>query len=308
MIYTLTMNPAIDMNLTGKEIRPNQVNRTENTVYSPNGKGINVSLTLRHFGCESKVLGFFGGFTGRYILDELAVRNVSARPIWVEGTTRINIFVNDGGDEYKFVNSGAFVSGEKQESFLKLLEELEDCSYLVISGSLPQGISPEYYEELLVLCEKKGIEVILDISSPKLKELLKFKPLLIKPNDEEVKAVFGVALKTETAVIETLQYLKEAGARNVLLTLGDKGAYFSDGKTVHYSSSQPVNLVSSACAGDAALGAFLSEWLNGGGIETALKKSAATGANVAESDALGDFAKVFDYMKNIVVRKAGTLK
>lgn len=308
MIYTLTMNPAIDMNLTGEGIRPNQVNRTRNTVYSPNGKGINVSLTLRHFGCASGVLGFFGGFTGTYIIEALKKRRVMSQPIWVEDTTRINIFVNDGRDEFKFVNRGAYVSEEKQTEFLALLSALEDCSHLVISGSLPQGIAPAYYDRILTLCMKKKIEVILDVSSPKLKDLLAYGPLLIKPNDEEVQAIFGVALKTESEALKLLQYLKALGARNVLLTLGEKGAYFSDGRTVFYSSAQPVQLVSSACAGDAALGAFLSEWLDKGDVETALKKSAATGANVAESDALGDFSKVFDYMKHIVVRKAWDLK
>ena len=125
MIYTLTMNPAIDMNLTGRDIQPNRVNRTGNVVYSPNGKGVNVSLVLRHFGIESQVLGFFGGFTGRYIIDELQQRGVSARPIWVEDTTRINIFVNDGDQEYKFVNAGSYVPREKQQELLQQVQERE---------------------------------------------------------------------------------------------------------------------------------------------------------------------------------------
>lgn len=305
MIYTLTTNPAIDMNVTTDGIQPRLVNRTANTIYSPNGKGINVTLALKHFGVDSKVLGFFGGFTGRYIVDALNERGVVSLPVWVEDTTRINIFVNAGSDEYKFVNAGSYVPEEKQAEFLACLRQLEDCTYLVISGSLPQGISPDYYESVLKICAAKHIRVILDISSAKLKDLLRHKPLLIKPNDEEIKEIFGTELQSEADIVRVLQFLKAQGAQNVLLTLGEKGSYFSDGAAVYYCSAQPVTLVSSACAGDAALGAFLSEWLGSGDIALALKKSAATGANVAESDALGDFANVERYMQQIKVRKVG---
>jgi len=303
MIYTLTTNPAIDMNVTGTGIQPNQVNRTRNTKYSPNGKGINVALVLKHFGVEATVLGFFGGFTGNYIIDELKQRHITAKPVWVKDTTRINIFVNDGVDEYKFVNSGSFVPAEKQQELLSQLRKLEDCSHLVISGSLPQGISEEYYEDILELCQNKNIKVVLDISSPKLKDLLKFKPLLIKPNDEEIKEIFGFDTQSDDEVFYTMQYLQQQGAQNVLLTLGARGSYFSNGQQLYWCGVHKVKLLSSACAGDAALGAFLSEWLLHGKIETALKKSAATGANVAESEALGDFSSVNAYMKNIEVRK-----
>ena len=88
------------------------------------------------------------------------------------------------------------------------------------------------------------------------------------------------------------------------MTLGDKGSYFYNGKNVYYASAQPVKLLSSACAGDSALAAFLSVWLDDQiKIVEALKNSAATGANVAESNAIGTLEKVEEYKKNIQVRK-----
>lgn len=305
MIYTLTTNPAIDMNLTGREIKKNQVNRTFNTVYSPNGKGINVALVLRHFGVETTALGFFGGFTGRYIIDRLTELKLPVKPIWVEDITRINVFVNDGPDEYKFVNSGSFVPESKQRELLAQLQQLDDCTHLVISGSLPQGISEDYYRDILQICHQKDIQVILDISSLNLKDLLQERPLLIKPNDEEVQKIFGLPVRSDGDAFTVMRLLKKQGAQNVLLTLGAGGAYFSDGGMLYRCSAQKVKLLSSACAGDAALGAFLSKWLAGGDIEAALKRSAATGANVAESEGLGNFSSVDTYIKNIIVRKVG---
>lgn len=303
MIYTLTTNPAIDMNFRTEGIKRGLVNRTSNTVYSANGKGINVSLVLKHFNVDSKILGFFGDFTGKYIVDELMGKDFNVFPIWVNDTTRINIFINDGKDEYKFVNAGPNIPEAEQNELLNVLKGLDDCSHLVISGSLPNGIDSGYYDKILDLCITKKIRVILDISSPILKDLLKYKPLLIKPNDEEIESIFGIKIKDEQDIISVLKMLHMLGAENVLLTLGEKGSYFSNNKEIYYCSSQKIKLVSSACAGDSALAAFLSEWLANGSIENALKKSAATGANVAESNGLGDFKNVSKYFNNIKIRK-----
>lgn len=304
MIYTLTTNPAIDMNCTAETYEPFIVNRTSNLNYSPNGKGVNVSIILNHYGVESKALGFFGGFTGKYIVEELEKLDISVGAFWIEENTRINVFVDTKDNkEFKYVNKGPFVPRETQKELLDSLKEVDDCSYLIISGSLPQSIYEDYYDEIFKICNYRNIKVILDISSCKLKELLKYKPLLIKPNDEEIKDIFGFDIKNEKAAIRVLKYLKEEGAENILLTLGEDGMYFYNGKKAYYCTAPKINLLSSACAGDSALAAFLSEWLKGNDIEYALKKASATGANVAESSGLGKLNKVNDYIEILEVRE-----
>jgi len=302
MIYTLTTNPAIDMNIQSKKIEPSVVNRVENSKYFPNGKGINVSLVLKHYGINSKVLGFFGGFTGKFIKDELEAQEFEVIPVWIDHPTRINVFINDEKDEFKLVDKGPFIPQFQQKELLNVIRNLTDCKYLVISGSLPQGIDDSYYDKIFNICKEKNIDIIIDISSTKLKELLKFKPLLIKPNDEEIKDIFGIELKNELDVKKTFIKLHEMGARNVLLTMGDKGLYFSDGKKIHYCNAPKIKFLSSACAGDAALGAFLSEWIVEKDLELALKKASATGANVAESEGLGSLSNVENYIKQLKVR------
>lgn len=307
MIYTLTTNPAIDMNMCTNSIERKIVNRTHDVVYSPNGKGLNVSFVLKHFGIDSKVLGFFGGFSGKYIVDETRKKGIEIFPVEVEDTTRINIFLNDGEGEFKFVNSGSFVEKSQQEEMLQMIESFEDLEYLSISGSLPPGIDTSYYEDILTICEKKNIKVILDISSPKLKCLLKYQPFLIKPNDEEIADIFGIIVRDEEDIKDVLKYLYEQGAQNIFLTLGEKGSYFYNGRNIYYASAHKVKLLSSACAGDSALAGFLSIWLedmeNEENIEKALKRASATGANVAESNAIGDLKKVEEYMNEIKIRR-----
>lgn len=304
MIYTLTTNPAIDMNVSIEKLISKEVNRMEEAVYSPNGKGLNISYVLKHFKEQSHALGFFGGFSGKYIVEETKEKNIDISPIWVEEPTRINVFINENGTEFKLVNKGSFVNHDKQLDLLKLIEDAEDMDYLAISGSLPPGISENFYDAILTIVAKKGVKVILDISSKKLKELLKYRPYLIKPNDEELKNIFNLNIGDEEDTKDILEMLYEKGAENILLTMGEKGAYFYNGKDIYNSSVHKVKLVSSACAGDSALAAFLSVWLKDeNNIETALKRSAATGANVAESNGVGDLAKVEEYITKINVRK-----
>lgn len=303
MIYTLTMNPAVDMNITSQGILPKVVNRTWDSFYSHNGKGINLTRVVRHFGVDSAVLGFFGGFSGKYIVDSLREEGIPVHDIPVEETTRINIFLNDGTSEYKFVGEGAKVSPEAQQELLRLLETLPDLDYLTINGSLPPGIEETFYDEILEVCRKRGTKVVLDISSKRMPELLRFHPLLIKPNDEEVREIWGRSFDSLEDAVETLTFIHGQGAQNILLTLGDKGMLFSDGAGIWFCDAPKVKLISSACAGDSCLAAFLSEWLNGGELETAMKKGSATGADVAGSNGIGDLSRVSTYMQSLTVRK-----
>nr|WP_218056169.1 1-phosphofructokinase [Gilliamella apicola] len=302
MIYTLTLNTAIDMNIHCQGLNPNSVNRTLHTKYSPNGKAINVSIVLHKFAKPTCALGFFGGFSGKYITDELTKIQIETKPCFIDDITRINVFINDGQNEYKLVSKGPFVPNDKKIELLTIIESLVNNSYLVISGSLPNNVEPEYYETILDLCNQKNIQFILDISHKKLSQLLTYKPLLIKPNDDEVKEIFGLETRTSSQIITTLETLHAQGAQNILLTMGAKGLYFSNGVHIWYCNAVAIKLISSACAGDASLAAFLSEWLpEQQHIEKSMKKASATGANVAESDGLGLLDKVNIYMDQLEV-------
>ena len=232
-------------------------------------------------------------------MDELKKREIVVRPCWIEENTRINTFITVPDGEYKFVNKGPFINLGVQQELLEELRYAIDCETLVISGSLPPSIDESYYDEIIKFCQAQDIEVVLDISSKKLKDLLKYRPKLIKPNDEELADIFGLTLETENDIKEALTFLYQEGAQNILLTLGERGMYFFNGEKMYFCEAKPVKLVSSACAGDACLAAFLSEWKTN--VELALKKGSAVGANVAQSYGLGDFNEYKAYMKEINV-------
>ena len=114
MIYTLTANPAIDYNISCDGLSANTVTRTRNAVYTPNGKGLNVSFTLDHYGVDTTILGFFAGFSGEYIVKGAEALGVPVKPVWTDGITRVNVFLNAGPDtEYNMVNAGAAINEAK---------------------------------------------------------------------------------------------------------------------------------------------------------------------------------------------------
>lgn len=156
MIYTLTTNPAIDMNVNSGVPSYTHVNRTTDAVYTPNGKGLNVSFTLAHYGVESTILGFFGGFSGNYIVEE-ASKICSVKPVWIDGITRVNIFVTTPEGELKFPNAGAPVIRSKQDEMLELLRTAPDLDVLVVSGSLSPEMDPTFYDELFDLDRKSVV-------------------------------------------------------------------------------------------------------------------------------------------------------
>lgn len=310
MIYTLTPNPAIDYNISCDGLESNTVTRTRDAVYTPNGKGLNVSFTLNHYGTSTAILGFFAGFSGRYIVDGARELGVDVLPVWTEGITRVNVFLNAGvGTEYNMVNAGAAITLEDERAMFDLVEGLDDLDCLVISGSLPPNASEGFLRGVIERVRARGGQFVLDISSPQLAELLELKPLLIKPNDDELRDIFGIDVHAgdDSSVAAAMADLHARGAQNVLLTLGGDGAYFSNGEHLWFANRTfDVQVRSTVCAGDSSLAAFLSVWFaERDRVEDALRRSMATGANVVECAGLGDFAHVSEYEKGIEVRLVG---
>lgn len=305
MLYTLTPNPAIDMNIetVGGALVPDSVNRVGEGDFSPNGKGVNVSFVLAHFGRPTSILGFFGGFTGRYIVDGARGR-CDVKPLWVEGNTRVTVLLRAGDVEYTMPGSGTPVPPASQDEMLDLIAGLEDLDGLVVSGSLPPLVGPEYLDRVMDVMDEKGAPCILDVSSSHLAHLVERRPLLIKPNDDELKAVFGLEVTDDGSAVAALREVCARGARNVLLTMGGSGAYFCDGQSVWHATAPAIEVFQTACAGDASLGAFLSVWFEDrDAVEAALTRAMACGADAAMSPGLGELGRVDSLAAQVQVRR-----
>ena len=302
MIYTFTANPALDINTFSNGLIPDKVSRTEGAEYSANGKGLNVTYTMKHYGVDSVILGFFGGFTGEYMVNNCRENGYTVKPVMIDGTTRINMFVAVDGGDYSLVNNGPVVSEKDKEEFLGLISSLDDMELLTINGSAARGTDTEFYKRIFDVCRKKNTGIVLDTASSYLRELISEGPLLIKPNDDELREVFSLGCSNHAEAGESMKKLCEMGAQNVLITLGGRGSYFYDGSKAYFCDSVPVKLKTSVCAGDSFLGCFIAKWYREGKSPSeALRYASASGANTAECAGLGDFSHVEEYKEKINV-------
>ena len=301
MIYTCTMNLAIDLFIKTAQMLPSEVNRTDEAVYMPNGKGVNVSFILKELGIDSTATGFKAGFTGQFIEEELQKAGIQTLFVTVDGITRINVFtqVVATNEEFKLVNQGPSVTPDQEASLLAIVENMNSDDILFVSGSHPEGITRATYEKIAKASEKRGFKFILDTSAHFVPELLGYKPYLIKPNDEELAGWFGLKDISLEKIRDCGRKLLEQGAQNVIVSLGDKGAIlFTPDETIHVTAPKG-EVVNTACAGDTLLATFVGSQLQGLSDEEALIKAVAAGSSTAFRPGLTDFKDVPTLMQQI---------
>lgn len=299
MIYTCTLNPAIDLFVATDDLLPNTVNRTSQEDYQANGKGVNVSIILKRLGVDSTALGFIAGFTGKYIEDELHKMGIQTDFIEIDGITRVNMFVRTKDDEYKIVNRGPFVEDFYRNEMLKKIESLPDECTLFVSGSVPRGIEDEIYFEIAKIAQAKNIELILDISSKVLLDCLEYQPFLIKPNREELAHIYDKTELSDDEVIELGYDLLRKGAQRALISLGSKGAIYIDESQVVKVNSPKGKVINTACSGDTMLAMFVQKIKTGNTVEQALIYASAAGSSTAFSVGLSDLKDVEELKKQI---------
>ena len=303
MIYTATLNLAIDLFIDTQEMSPKIVNRTEEYDVQANGKGVNVSLILQQLGVTSTALGFKAGFTGNFIDDTLRNEDIYTDFIEINGITRINVFthVKKENQEYKLVNKGPKVTSEQVEMFLKQVHQLRVGDYLCLSGSFSEGVPPILLKEIAAICQENKVRLIIDTSYAEVLDTLSYEPFLLKPNDEELAHWFNVELKTLEDVIYYGKKLVEQGAQNVLISLGEKGALFINSDQILSVNAPQGEVVNTACAGDSLLGTFLAGIIKNEAIGKNLQLAIAAGSSTAFQKGLTDFSDVPQLMKQITV-------
>ena len=305
MIYTCTMNPAIDHFIETDSYYPKQVNRTNSSELQPNGKGVNISFVLKMLNIENTALGFVGDFTGKFIETELFKNDIESDFIDVKGMTRVNVFTNvlKENTEYKLVNKGPKVDNFNVEELLKKIKAFQKNDILFISGSLPEGVNEDIFIEISKIAQDIGFKLILDISSKKLLACLSYNPYCIKPNEQELASWFGKEKMTETELIYYGKELVKRGAQKVLVSLGEYGCLYIDKEQCLHSSAPAGKVVNTACSGDTLLGTFIGCLYQGNTEKEALITAVAAGSSTAFTTWLTDFSDVNELKKQIKVKK-----
>jgi len=228
MIYALTLNPALDRELTVPAIEYDAVLRATQSQVDFGGKGFNVSRQLKNLGVTSTAVGFLGGRTGEMLQDGLRAQGIETDFIWLnDGETRTNIsIVTPGGEHYIKVNEkGPLVSKQQQAELISKVERLaQPGDWWVLSGSLPPGLPDSFLAQLITLLNRGGAQVLLDATGAPLYLGCQAGPFLVKPNAHEAQELTGLTVGSFAEAQRAAAEIRRIGAQNVLLSLGRSGA------------------------------------------------------------------------------------
>lgn len=301
MVYTLTLNPAIDYIVNVDNYKQGEVNRTSGEKLLAGGKGINVSTVLKNLGSDTKALGFLAGFTGeiiRKMLDEDKIKNDF---IFLEnGYSRINVKLKTD-EETEINGQGPEISEKFLNELYKKLAYIKSGDALVLAGSIPKSISSDIYCEILEKLSDKSILTVVDATGELLKKSLKYNPFLIKPNRSELEELCGHKLETLDDISDAARELKKAGAKNVLVSLGADGALLvTEDNQVIYRKAVKGNVINSTGAGDSMVAGFICGWLEKGDYSYALDMGISAGSASTFSENLAtkeEIEKIYELLQ-----------
>lgn len=281
MIYTVTLNPALDKTVEIPGMALDTVNRVTSMRTDPGGKGINVSKVIAKLGGESCAVGILGGESGRTLLAALEREGLRTHFRFVEGQTRTNLKIIDRAlhTNTDINEPGLTVSPADLDALLRdLLGMVREGDIVVLAGSLPQGAPQDTYRVWTAACREKGARVCLDADGVLLAEGLKAAPYLIKPNEDELSRLVGHRLTDTDELIAEGRRLLKGGVTRVVISLGERGALYLRGNEVLYAEGLSIPVGSTVGAGDSVVAALAYADSLGMSDEDAVRLSTATGA------------------------------
>lgn len=282
MVYTVTFNPSIDYVIDIEELKIGKINKAKKEIILPGGKGINVSIALTNLKLPNIALGFIAGFTGKKIEEEL--KKVGIKTDFIEipnNISRINVKLLEK-EETAINGNGPEITYENIEKLLKKIEKIQDDNFLVLSGSIPNMLPNDIYEKICKIVNKKKINIVVDATKDLLLNALKYKPFLVKPNEEELAEIFNVEITSENEIEYYAKKLKYMGAQNVLVSRGEKGGILITEKEEVLNDIAPIGKkVSSVGAGDSMVAGFIAGYIKNKDYREAFKMGLASGSATA---------------------------
>lgn len=287
MIYTVTLNPAVDYTLRVKELTAGDLNRPTDTALSFGGKGVNVSRVLTALGVKNRALGFVAGEVGEMLESGLHRLGVDTDFVHLAaGNTRINVKIT-AENETELNAVGPTVDAAELGRLSMQVAALADGDTLCLCGSLSPGCDTDTYARLLACVENKTVRTVVDATGDALLKALVYRPYLIKPNRDELAALAGRELPDDESVLAAARNLQEKGARNVLVSLGGDGALLlTEDGTVYRRAAYRGEVRGTVGAGDSTVAGFLAALERGADADEALCFAVAAGCATAFSDGL----------------------
>lgn len=302
MILTICPNPSIDCTIELESLNVGMLNRIQGKVETYSGKALNVAIGVSRLGEKCTATGFM--FANQQRTFEHVLNNEGVRCDFVscEGNTRVNYKIIDKKSMLTEINDvGEEVSNEKQaELVVKAASLAAEADIAVMSGSLPKGVSGDFYGKVISNLPEH-IKVVVDAEKANVLSAINARELfMVKPNVKELENFSGVKVRKLTDVLAAAKVYFEKGVKYVLASLGTEGAVLTDGKDSFYCKSASVAVNSTVGAGDSMVAAACVGVYNGVPMREMLKEAVAAGTAAVTTSGTNLFYK--DKYKEIYSR------
>jgi len=296
MITTFTLNAAIDKCYRVDGLQFNKANRVSNFTAVPGGKGINVAKVVHALGAEVVASGFLGGTNGLFIDSGLKEMKIMSDFVWTQGNSRETISVIDSetGTITEFLEKGPVLrEGDVVNLTDKLFELSKKSKVITFSGSIPEGVTPVVYADMIQVAKKLKALTILDTSGQSLLEGLKGTPDICKPNIDELEQLLGFRPVNKREIAKSVTPLIETGIRMVIVSIDKDGSIVVTKNGSWHVAPPVVKVVNTVGCGDslvAGMAYFIDKYgfpESNEQVERAVKLATAVSASNAMNWAAG---------------------
>lgn len=254
---------------------PGETVKGESYQLIPGGKGANQALAACRAGSETLMIGA----VGKDAFADLALENLKrdgvdlSQIMMVDAPTGIaNITVDENGENAIAVASGANASAAASQ--LNVLKQVN--GYL-----LTQNEVPEKETHLAHLKARElGLKVIHNVA-PAYKlsnEELAVIDWLVVNETEALIVAFGAGISAGFDSVKAAEALAQQTGNNVIVTLGNKGAFSFGPAGNHQGKALAVDVKDTTAAGDTFTGAFAAALDQGFSVEDALSRASVAGS------------------------------
>jgi 1-phosphofructokinase/tagatose 6-phosphate kinase len=285
VIITVTLNAAIDKTLSVPNFRLGRRHRTVEQTTMAGGKGVNIARTLKTLDQPVIATGFAGGPTGTRIVEALTSEAILSDFVRIGEESRTNTAVLDPttGDQTEINERGPSVTASELELFRdKLVYLARGAEIVVFAGSLPRGVEPDYYAELIRELHKIGVTTMVDTDGEPLRHAVRAGPTLVSPNVNEAEELVGHEFNDDNDMIGAVAELGHMGPREAIMTTHD-GCFASlkvEGESVLMRARlEPREPVAKVGSGDAFLAGYVAARYGGSAPDECLAFGVACGAD-----------------------------
>ena len=257
---------------------------------------------MKRLDIPNTATGFIGGFTGKFITDTLAEEEIETRFVQVAEDTRINVKIK-ADQETEINGTGPNVEPAQLEELKAILSSLTAEDTVVFAGSSAKNLGNVIYKDLIALTRQTGAQVVCDFEGQTLIDSLDYQPLLVKPNNHELGAIFGVKLESLDEIEKYARELLAKGAQNVIISMAGDGALLVTSEGSYFAKPIKGTVKNSVGAGDSMVAGFTGEFVKSKDAVEAFKWGVACGTATTFSDDLATAKFIKETYEKVEVEK-----